>query len=115
MTFKTYVCINCDVTDCVMFREFFSIGLKSNGTDDGTPGGRYATGGRGYFAECGLRNAESCQGVICGKSSAECSAKYPLIAFPHSTAEKFRIFASFTVELSFDDLIWLDIDAYFNL
>jgi len=21
----------------------------------------------GYFAECGLRNAESCQGVICGK------------------------------------------------
>ena len=37
--------------------------------------------GRGYFAECGLRNAESCQGVICGKSSAERSAKYPLSFF----------------------------------
>ena len=34
--------------------------------------------GRGYFAECELRNAESCQGVICGKSSAEHSANYPL-------------------------------------
>ena len=34
--------------------------------------------GRGYFAECGLRNAETCQGVICGKSSAELSANYPL-------------------------------------
>ena len=47
---------------------------------------------RGYFAECGLQNAESCQGVICGKSSAERSANY-LIAFLHSTAEKFRISA----------------------
>ena len=37
--------------------------------------------GRGYFAECGLRNAESCQGVICGKSSAERSATYPLLLF----------------------------------
>jgi len=36
---------------------------------------------RGYFAECGLRNAESCQGVICGKSSAERSANYPLSLF----------------------------------
>jgi len=33
--------------------------------------------------------------------------KLPLIAFPHSAAEKFRISASLTVELSFDDLIWL--------
>ena len=28
-----------------------------------------------------LRNAESCQGVICGKSSAERSANYPLSLF----------------------------------
>jgi len=27
--------------------------------------------GKGYFAECGLRNAESCQGVICGKWDAD--------------------------------------------
>ena len=27
--------------------------------------------GKGYFAECGLRNAESCQGVICGKFDAD--------------------------------------------
>ena len=27
--------------------------------------------GREYFAECGLRNAESCQGVICGKFDAD--------------------------------------------
>ena len=27
--------------------------------------------GKGYFAECGLRNAESCQRVICGKFDAE--------------------------------------------
>ena len=37
--------------------------------------------GRWYFAECGLRNAESCHGVICGKSSAERSANYPLSLF----------------------------------
>ena len=37
--------------------------------------------GRGYFAECGLRNAESCQWVICRKSSAERSANYPLSLF----------------------------------
>jgi len=37
--------------------------------------------GRGYFAECGLWNAESCQGVICRKSSAECFANYPLSLF----------------------------------
>ena len=30
---------------------------------------------------CGLRNAESCQGVICGKSSAERSANYQLSLF----------------------------------
>jgi len=35
----------------------------------------------GIFAECGLQNAESCQGVICGKSSAERSANYPLLLF----------------------------------
>jgi len=28
-----------------------------------------------------LRNAESCQGVICGKSNAEHSANYPLSLF----------------------------------
>jgi len=27
--------------------------------------------GKGYFAECGLRNAESCPGVICGKFDAD--------------------------------------------
>ena len=37
--------------------------------------------GRGYFAECGLRNSESCQWVICRKSSAERSANYPLSLF----------------------------------
>ena len=38
--------------------------------------------GRGYFAECGLRKVVlSCQGVICGKSSAERSANYPLSLF----------------------------------
>jgi len=26
---------------------------------------------QGYFAECGLRNAESCQGVICGQFDAD--------------------------------------------
>jgi len=51
--------------------------------------------GRGYFAECAMWNAESCQGVICGKSSAERSANYsyPIVTFPHSAAEKFRISA----------------------
>ena len=34
-----------------------------------------------YFAECRLPNAESCQGVICGKSSADRSANYPLSLF----------------------------------
>jgi len=29
--------------------------------------------GKGYFAECGLRNAESCQRVICGKFDADFS------------------------------------------
>ena len=38
-----------------------------------------------------LQNAESCQGLIRGKSSAERSANYPLSLFPHSAAEKFRI------------------------
>ena len=28
-------------------------------------------GGKGYFAECGLRNAESSQRVICGKFDAD--------------------------------------------
>ena len=27
--------------------------------------------GKGYFAECGLRNAESCQGVFCKKLKAD--------------------------------------------
>ena len=27
--------------------------------------------GKGYFAACGLRNAESCQRVICGKFDAD--------------------------------------------
>ena len=27
--------------------------------------------GKGYFAECGLRNAESCERVICGKFDAD--------------------------------------------
>ena len=38
-----------------------------------------------------LPKAESCQAVICGKSSAENSANYPFITFPHFTAEKFHI------------------------
>ena len=60
--------------------------------------------GRGYFAECGLRNAESCQGVICGKSSAERSAKYPLSLFRIAQPKNSALF---TVELYADDLIWL--------
>ena len=35
----------------------------------------YAIRGKGYFAECGLRNAESCQRVICGKFDANISAE----------------------------------------
>jgi len=42
---------------------------------------RYPCMGCGYFAEFGLQNAESCQGVICGKSVAERSANYPLSLF----------------------------------
>ena len=33
--------------------------------------------GCGYCAECGVRNVESCHGVICGKSCEEHSANYP--------------------------------------
>jgi len=45
-----------------------------------------------------LRNAKSCQGVICGKSNAEHSANYPLSLFriSHSAVEKFRISADGT-------------------
>ena len=35
-----------------------------------TPPGPTVTG-KGYFAECGLGNAESCLGVICGKIDAD--------------------------------------------
>jgi len=42
---------------------------------------RYAGIGRSYFVECGLRNAESCQRVICGKLCAERSANYHLSLF----------------------------------
>jgi len=66
--------------------------------------------GRGYFAECGKLSRGNLQKINCGTFR-----KVPLIAFPHSAAEKFRISASFTVKLSFDDLIWLDIAAYFNV
>ena len=31
----------------------------------------HAVAGKGYFAECGLRNAENCQRVICGKFDAD--------------------------------------------
>ena len=41
---------------------------------------------RRVWVFCRIQNVESCQGVICGKSSAERSANYyPLL---HSTAEK---------------------------
>jgi len=33
------------------------------------------------IVECGLWNAESCQGLICRKSGAERSANYPLLLF----------------------------------
>ena len=59
-----------------------------------------------------LRNADNCQGVICRKSSAERSAKYPLSLFRIPQPKNS---ASFTVKLSFDDLIWFDIAAYFNV
>jgi len=51
----------------ILYKKYLYIGL--------------ALRGRGYFAECGLQNAESCQGVICGKWSAERSANYPLSLF----------------------------------
>jgi len=41
----------------------------------------FGTGLPGARVFCGMRIAECCQGVICGKSSAECSAKYPLSLF----------------------------------
>jgi len=61
-------------------------------------------------ADCGKLSRGNLQKIKCGTFR-----KVPLIAFPHSAAKKFRIFASFTVKLSFDDLIWLDIAAYFNV
>ena len=54
------------------------------------------------IAECGKLSRGNLRKIKCGTFR-----KVPLIAFPHSAAEKFGIFASFTVELSFDDLIWL--------
>ena len=42
---------------------------------------------------CGMRIAESCQGVICGKSSAKCSANYPLSLFRIPQVKKFHISA----------------------
>ena len=55
-------------------------------------------------ADCGMRKVVrgNLRKIKCGTFR-----KVSLIAFPHSAAEKFRISASFTVELSFDDLIWL--------
>ena len=41
---------------------------------------------------CGLRNTESCQGNL-PKIKCETFRKLPLVAFPHSAAEKFRISA----------------------
>ena len=38
-----------------------------------------------------LRNAESCQGVICGKSSAERFANYPLLLFRIPQTKNVRI------------------------
>jgi len=66
-----------------------------------------------YFAECGLRNAESCQGVICGKSSAERSTKYPLSLFriPQPKNSAFPHHSLWSYLLT----IWLDIATYFNL
>jgi len=66
--------------------------------------------GRGYFAECGKLSRGNLQKIKCGTFR-----KIPVIAVPHSAAKKIRISASFTMELSFDDLIWLDVDAYFNV
>ena len=54
------------------------------------------------IAECATLSRGNLQKIKCGTFR-----KLPLIAFPHSAAEKFRISTSFTVELSFDDLIWL--------
>ena len=62
------------------------------------------------IAECGKLSRGNLRKIKCGTFR-----KVPLIAFPHSAAEKFRISASFTVELPFDDLIWLDLAAYFYL
>jgi len=53
-------------------------------------------------AECGKLSRGNLRKIKCGTFR-----KVHLIAFPHSAAEKFRISASFTVELSFDDFIWL--------
>ena len=46
-----------------------------------------------------LRNAESCQGIICGKSSAEHSANYPLLLFRIPQQQKFCISADLKTTL----------------
>ena len=44
-----------------------------------------------YFAECGLRNAEFEQRIICGNFDAECSANYTLFEFriPQNTVSRY--------------------------
>jgi len=54
------------------------------------------------ITECGKLSRGNLRKIKCGTFR-----KVPLIAFPHSAAEKFRISALFTVELYADDLIWL--------
>jgi len=62
------------------------------------------------IAECGKLSRGNLQKIKCGTFF-----KVPLIGFSAFRAKKFRISASFTVELYFDDLIWLDIAAHFNV
>jgi len=63
----------------ILYKKYLYIGL--------------ALRGRGYFAECGLQNAESCQRGNLRKMKCGTFRKLPLVAFPHSAAEKFRISA----------------------
>jgi len=59
-------CIHSRIIDQARNRQ-----TVQNVSEKHAPSPLAATAGKGYFAECVLRNAESCQGVICGKFDAD--------------------------------------------
>jgi len=89
------ISVNCSLKICTSAQSF-SEPFNENSTNHFTADRRLATRSKQYDipiqGASNLRNAESCQGVICGKSSADRSANYP-VTFPHSAGEKFRISA----------------------